>query len=250
MEILRFKIFAPFEEVNCALSTRHGGFSDVPWNSLNLGFDLGDIDENVHRNYEKFCSEVDVALDELCWGVQEHTDMVFVMNEALGFDKPMEVSDGFISSEPGVALSVRFADCQGVFMYDPEKNVVAAVHSGWRGNTKNIVGKTVRKMIKEMDCSAEDILVGIGPSLGPCCAEFSDPESELPEFMQKYVDEKRRVDLWKCSMDQLMAEGVNAKNIENMRICTSCNTDKFFSYRAEKPVTGRMCGVIELKEAA
>lgn len=146
---------------------------------------------------------------------------------------------------------VRFADCQGVLFFDPISRVVAAVHSGWRGNVQNIIGKAAKKMVEEFGCSAENILVGISQSLGPCHAEFGDPVRELPEWMQKYVGKnagvkERHVDLWQCSFDQLTEEGVLPKNIEIMRRCTVCENDTFFSYRVEGEKCGRMGVVIEL----
>ena len=109
-------------------------------------------------------------------------------------------------------------------------------------------------MAAEFGCEAKNLLVAISPSLGPCCAEFSKPYEELPEFMHKYIagggngDLPRgsRVDLWQCSLDQLTACGVLPQNINNDRRCTVCENDKFFSYRAENGKTGRMAGVITM----
>ena len=113
-------------------------------------------------------------------------------------------------------------------------------------------------MVEEFDCEAKDILAGVSPSLGPCCAEFSNPFEELPSEMRRYIEAAGdgtggHVDLWQCAVDQLMGAGVAQDHIELAGICTSCNTDEFFSYRAGrrqsgagKPMTGRMAGVIML----
>lgn len=117
-------------------------------------------------------------------------------------------------------------------------------------------------MVRNFDCDAKNILVGISPSLGPCCSEFTDPESELPDWMQKYVGAKKPcssckntnmlaknnfVDLWQCSFDQLTEAGVLPDNIENMSRCTVCENDIFFSYRVGGVKSGRMGGVVELQ---
>lgn len=224
------------------------------------------------------------SLSNLCIAYQRHTDNVLVIDPSspqkstiitstpgpvtstpslvtstpgpvthppCGLANPYDAVDGFITATPGIALCVRFADCQGVLFFDPVKRVIAAVHSGWRGNAQNILGKCVAKMTSEFDCNPANILIGISPSLGPCCAEFSDPVNELPEEMHKYISEKipgknPHVDLWQCSHDQLTSVGIPSENIEIARRCTVCENDHFFSYRGGKKTTGHMAGLIML----
>lgn len=84
--------------------------------------------------------------------------------------------------------------------------------------------------VDKYECNPSDIFAAVSPSLGPCCAEFSDPLNELPKEMHKYVTDKK-VDLWECDYDQLKDSGVPENNIEIARICTKCNKDKYFSFR-------------------
>ena len=244
---MQFEIFRKYaDEVRHGLSVRVGGVSSGPYESMNLGL-VGDEQKNIEENYRRFGAEVGFDVQKLCIPYQEHTDKVAVISEGVGLGNPFEGIDGFITAEKGVPIGVRFADCQGVLMYEPERKVIAAVHSGWRGNVQNMIGKTVGRMVKEFDCDAEKNLVGVSQSLGPCCAEFSDPATELPEFMQQYVDEKKHVDLWTCSLDQLREAGVLEENVEMTRRCTKCENDVFFSCRAaEGGPFGHMAGVIEL----
>lgn len=254
MHFLKFKIFEKFGNVlKHGLSTREGGVSEGNLSSLNLGQFLGDSEENLRENYKRFCEEVGVDEEKLVMAEQEHGDGILIVKNDVegvnyGWDKPLKVYDGFVTDVVGVPLFVRFADCQGALFFDPVKRVIAAVHSGWRGNVKNILGKCVRKMVKEFGCNSGNIFVGISQSLGPCCAEFSDPVKELPEWMHKYIggEDGRHVDLWKCSFDQLVNAGVRAENIEIMRRCTVCENDIFFSYRGGKKKTGHMGAVIQL----
>ena len=139
---------------------------------------------------------------------------------------------------------VKLADCQGVLLFDPVKKAVGAVHSGWKGNTKNIVGKAIFRMVDEFGSNPADIIAGVSQSLGPCCSEFSDPYNELPEFMHTYIRDNH-VDLWACTKDQLTSAGVLPENIEFNGECTKCHSDKYYSYRA-KPKTGRMGAFIVL----
>jgi hypothetical protein len=141
---------------------------------------------------------------------------------------------------------VKVADCQSVFLYDPFLKVVANVHSGWRGSIKNVIGRAVKAMETEMQCLARHIVAGVGPSLGPCCAEFVNYETEIPKEFWKYKDQSDRFDFWSLSRDQLVAAGVLNENIYLSKMCTKCNPTLFFSYRGEGQ-TGRFAAVIGLK---
>lgn len=253
MHSIKFKLFSKFEDVlRHGISTREGGVSEGHLSSLNLGLDVDDSEENLAENYQRFCSVVGIDENKLALANQQHTDNILLIKDLadlqgkFGWKNPHFAVDGFITNLKDLPLSVRFADCQGVLLFDPIKKVVAAIHCGWRGNIQNIIGNAVRLMMKEFDCSPENILVGISQSLGPCCAEFTDPAKELPGWMQKYVNENRHVDFWQCSFDQLTRAGINEKNIEILRRCTVCEKDKFFSYRGGKKKTGHMAAVIEL----
>lgn len=245
--LLQFEVFAPFDSrMRHGISTRHGGSSEEPYDSLNLAFNVGDEEQKVQENYEVFCDFTGFKKEKIIYANQTHTDKAEIVRAGeRDFAHPFQETDALITRDAGVPISVRFADCQGVLIYDPVMNVAAAIHSGWRGNAQNIIGKTVQKMVKECGSDTKNLRVGISPSLGPCCAEFTEPLEELPEEMHQYVDGKK-VDLWACAEDQLRAEGVLDEHVENMRICTACNTEMFFSYRASGGTTGRMVGCIEL----
>lgn len=233
MQLIKFSHFGG--GVRQAHSLRFDGASSGIYESLNLGLDVGDSDELVAENYRKFAEAAGFDLAKLCVAHQEHTDVVLRVDSGAGFSSPFSGVDGFVTNVVGIPLMVRFADCQGVLYFDPVKRVIAAVHSGWRGNAKNIVGKCVQKMVAEYACNPADILVGVGASLGPCHAEFSDPRAELPEFMWKYIlEDGKHVNLWDCCFDELIAEGILAKNVEMLRRCTVCENDKFFSFRVAK----------------
>ena len=130
-------------------------------------------------------------------------------------------------------------------MYDPVKRVIEAVHSGWRGNAQNIIGKTIKRLVDEFGCDPKNISLGISQSLGPCCGEFTDPITELPEEMHKHINGKR-VDLWACSREQVMDCGVPDVNLEILGRCTVCESEEFFSYRVGKGKIGHMAAVIQM----
>jgi len=246
MQLSRFHIFEPYKDMFIhALSDRHGGVSEGAYLSLNLGLATGDSPENISENYNLFSKKAGFDLGKLCIAHQDHTDKVPVVTEGAGLLSPFTGVDGFMTATPGIPLMVRFADCQGVLFFDPVRKAIAAVHSGWRGNAQDILKKTIAQMKKEFSCDPANILVGIGPSLGPCCAEFTDPHSELPEKMHKYIDGKK-VDLWADSTDQLLDSGILLENIEVTGICTLCENNTYFSFRGSKGITGHMGAVIQL----
>jgi len=157
--------------------------------------------------------------------------------------------DAMITDIKKRSLVIQVADCQSILMYDPVRQVIANVHSGWRGSIKNIIGRTISVMEKEFDSKPGNIVTGITPSLGPCCSEFVNYKDEIPENFWKYKDGSDYFDFWAISVNQLCDAGVLKKNIYLSEICTRCNTDLFFSFRGEG-TTGRFAAVIGLRSTA
>jgi YfiH family protein len=140
-------------------------------------------------------------------------------------------------------LTILVADCQPVMLFDPVRSVIANIHSGWRGSIINIIGRTVAEMQKRFGCLPADIHAGIGPSLGPCCAEFVNYREEIPESLWSYRVSNHHFDFWAMSRDQLLQAGLLPGRIEIGGLCTRCRRDLFFSYRAARR-TGRMAAII------
>lgn len=147
--------------------------------------------------------------------------------------------DALISSKSGVLIGVMTADCVPILLYD--KNVVAAVHAGWRGTKSNIVAKTVTIMRETFGCT--NIIAGIGPSICKCCYEVD--EKLASEFGEIYSDSvtlengKYMLDLQLINRLQMIEAGVKSENIEMSNICTACENDNYFSYRRENGCSGR-----------
>lgn len=150
--------------------------------------------------------------------------------------------DGLVTDAPGLGLVIKQADCQAVILYDPIRRVAANIHCGWRGNVANIIRKAVQCMEEDFGCKPPDLLVGVGPSLGPCCAEFKGHEAIFPRSFRAFMAGPDRFDLWALSLHQLMAAGVEPSRVAFSGMCTRCRTDFFFSYRGEGD-TGRFATV-------
>jgi hypothetical protein len=124
--------------------------------------------------------------------------------------------------------------------------VVANAHCGWRGSLAGVAVRTLQVMESRFESSARDVLVGIGPSLGPCCAEFVNYRREIPPALWGYRRGSAHFDFWAMTRDQLTGAGVPAAHIETSGMCTRCRPDRFFSYRGET-TTGRFPAVIALR---
>ncbi|MBI2463913.1 peptidoglycan editing factor PgeF [Candidatus Peregrinibacteria bacterium] len=180
---------------------------------------------------------------------QTHGDLISI--ETLPRSITREVDevpdvDAFITDRAGILLMLKTADCQPILIYDPIKNIIAAVHSGWRGTLQNIVGKTIQKMMRDFHSRPGDIRVTIGPSLQKCCSEFRSREKDFKHF-ESYFLPNDRVDLLRISFDQLNQSGIREEHVEISDICTSCASDTFFSYRKDRPDQGRFATVIGLR---
>ena len=215
---------------------------------MNIARDIGDDHHSVEKNRGIIAGCF--GNWRLVYASQVHSDRVLVVDDSSldrvnpGSPAPL-MGDALITNMHRIGLVIQVADCQTVLLVDTRRQVVANVHAGWRGSIKNILGRTISTMEARFGCRARDMLAGIGPALGPCCAEFINYRTEIPEKFWAYKDNSHHFDFRAISRDQLIACGVPAEKIAVSRICTKCSTDMFFSYRGEGK-TGRFAAVIGL----
>lgn len=184
---------------------------------------------NFQENQPQFKSSVKkLNLEPVVTTHQIHTDKII---KVMGVMNEIPEADALITDQPDITLLIKVADCQGVLMFDPVTQTIAAAHSGWKGSCLNIIGKTVKEIQRVYEVKPENLLVGIGPSLGPCCARFSDPWKELPEFIHPYILDHDHVDFWSLTLKQLKEEGIKSEHIELPGECSKCNAEKYFSHR-------------------
>ncbi len=235
-------------------TTRLGGVSHGKIEGFNLGFRVNDNEESVRGNYRLLASDLGLEMSRMVLSKQTHTDNIRIVTQedaGKGLTKPSDIedTDGLVTNVRGIALVVFSADCVPILMYDKKAEVVAAVHAGWRGSVAGIAPKCVELMQSRFGSRAEDIRVAIGPSIGRCCFEFG--EEAVIYFSDKYYEKesngKFKVDLWEYNKDLLVNAGVNPENIDISGICTMCQSDKFYSYRAHREKTGRLGAVIMLR---
>ncbi len=250
----RFQNLSEQGGVDHFVSTRTDGFSLPPYESLNLGFHVGDSTEAVLKNRRRLAADIGISLSDFTFAKQIHSSTVTIVTEqmrrcgATDHDTAVEATDAMITAVPRLCLTVLTADCVPALFFDPQRRVVAAVHAGWRGSVKLIARKTAEILKREFGCKPTDLLVGIGPSIGPChyeigpevISQVKDTFGDTDGYIKgESSDGKGHFNLWEANKRQIMEAGIPAQNIEVAGICTYCHADLFFSVRREKGETGR-----------
>ncbi|BBO86663.1 laccase domain protein [Desulfosarcina ovata subsp. sediminis] len=249
-QLFQFPALNRLPGVTHAITTRAGGASQPPFDGMNLSFGVGDDPVAVTANRR--------WLHRLTGGIhvysrQNHGITVGVITRQTLGDRDAAIrtapvaADALITDVPGIRLLIQTADCQAVMLVDPVKRVVANVHSGWRGSVANIIGHTVARMVTGFGCDPGRMTAAIGPSLGPCCAEFVNYRAEIPEPLWRFRVGAHHFDFWRISRHQLVAAGLSTDNLYGADICTRCNPHLFYSYRASRE-TGRLAALIGLDE--
>lgn len=220
-----------------AVFTRRGGVSTPPFSSLNTSYGTGDAPDRVRRNLSTILNVMGGKY--ILYLNQVHGRNILELPRGGSPEFPQGVeADAVITNRRHLALMVKQADCQGIILFDRGAGAVAAVHCGWRGSVLNLLGSVVGRMVSNFACRRSRLQAAIGPSLGPCCAEFKSHREIFPDDFRSSMIRENYFDLWQISRRQLLEAGLEEGNIEIAEVCTVCRTDLFFSYRKER-TTGR-----------
>lgn len=258
-----FPLFEKAGGVTAAVSSRKGGVSAAPFDSLNMSFSSGDAPLAVKENRRRFLSAAGILPEDAVSCHQVHGTHVEIVGKAdcgrgaLSGETAIAGCDGLLTAASGVPLTMNFADCTPIFLYDPVRRAAAVVHGGWRGTAGDIAGKTVRLMEETYGSRPSDILAGIGPAIRMCCFEVGEdvteafrrmfPEEDMAALCREKGEGKFLFDLAEANRRLLLRAGVRADHIEDSGLCTYCRDDLFFSYRKSGGRTGRHMGVIMLR---
>jgi YfiH family protein len=212
-----------------AFSTRAGGVSEGPYDSLNLGRMTGDDVDRVDENRRRLCAEVGTVPDRLALNRQIHSNLV---HRAVAGVRG-EPGDGLWTEQPDLPVLAMSADCLPIALarVGQARPAVAVLHAGWRGLLADIVAEGVRALGGRTHAA-------VGPAIGPCCYEVGAEVAE--PFTASYgrdVLQGRNLDLWTVAERALHAAGV--EKVERLDLCTVCNPELFFSHRR----TGKPRGV-------
>lgn len=254
--------FSSFPEdlVFHAISTRLGGYSEPPFDSLNLALHVGDDSETVLKNRKKFIQSLGYGLKDIVTPNQVHGDKILRVEENMrgrgsqDYSDSIQETDALITNVHKLPLMLCFADCIPVFFLDTKNLAIGLAHAGWKGTLNKIAAKTFSAMQKEFNTKSDDCLIGIGPGIGACCYEvgeevraafkksFADTENIIEERAGKFY-----LNLWAANAVQLIEAGLAENNIDIANECTFCKSSWYFSYRAAHGKTGRIAAVIGLK---
>jgi len=238
-----------------AFTTRQGGRSTGPYASLNLGRGVDDDPAAVRANREAVATTL--GLDPLrhVEADQVHGAVVAVVG-AGDAGRSVPDADGLASGDPGTVLAVHAADCVTLLLADPRSRAVAAVHAGWRGTAAGIAGEAVSVMAGQFETRPENVLVALGPAIGPCHYEVDEPVRAAfhrwPWWEAVAVPNgpgRWRLDLQAANRRQLLEAGVSSERIDVLDLCTYHYPDLFYSHRRER-ITGRMAAIVGVPSPA
>lgn len=251
--------------VTHGFTVREGGVSQGAYASLNLSDAVGDDEASVRENLRRLREEAELERP-IATARQVHGDRILAARsgglvEVLpptesGPDASSEITaagepgDAVLALEPGAAAGVRVADCVPVLLFDPDNQVGAAVHSGWRGTRLGIAARAVRALQHAAGSDPTRLVAAIGPAIGPCCYEVAPELGALfrASFGPAAVVEKARphLDLRAAIELSLRGAGLLAERIERVGGCTACEAGAFFSHRRDKGRTGRHLAFISV----
>lgn len=268
-------------------STRTGGVSSAyrpgqhagePGFDLNLGYTESDSRDNVVENRRRFLKALGApASMKLVTLKQIHSSSVLTVGE--NELAPSCQGDGLMTNQPGILLAIQTADCIPVLVVDVKKKAVAAFHAGWRGTVKRIVESGVGKMRVAFRSRPEDLVAAIGPGIAACCyavgeevrsefgsqfayaadlfREVSDSDPVREKYPMLFLTARApghsnlgpslHLDLMEANRRQLLDAGLRAESITVIGDCTRCQSNRYFSYRAEQGFTGRLLSVVGIR---
>ena len=220
---------------------------------VNLAITLSNVDSKCREDMEFVCQSANFNIENLTSNIQIHSDIVNKIDEN-NICQKIE-GDALITNVPNVPLLIFTADCVPIAIIDKKNKAIGLAHAGWRGTFDEISKKTIEKMNKYYNTNVNDLVCIIGPSIGPCCYEVSKDLVEkfnmnFTNSTEKFYtieEDKYKLDLWKVNELILKECGVKDENIINLNLCTSCNSDKFHSYRKHNQTPKRIGTILQIK---
>lgn len=244
-------------------TTREGGYSQMPYHSLNMGFHVNDDSAAVQENRRHFAEYIGIPIQHWIGTKQVHgTNIVKVTAEdrgrgSLDFDTALPDADGIYTKDEDVLLTSLYADCVPLYFSSPKNKLVGLAHAGWRGTVGKIGPKMIEIWCEKENADVKDIKAAIGPAIGECCYEVDETvitevkaaldKSEEPTVFSKKNPGKYQLNLQRLNELLFLKAGILPENITISHRCTSCENTTFFSHRKDNGKTGRMMSFIGRK---
>ena len=250
-QMLEYGILKPYSNIFGFSTTRHGGCGEGAYATFNCTHYCGDSPEHVKTNLESLAALLPERPRVIVIPRQTHTTNVRVITDVPTSEELQDV-DAVVTHLKDFCLCVSTADCVPVLLYDKEKQVIAAIHAGWRGTVGRIVEKTIEVMRTQYGTEGKDLVACIGPSISlesfevgdEVYAAFEEAGFNMTRIARRY--EKWHLDLWEANRVQLLANGVLSEHIEVAGICTFQCYEDFFSARRLGIKSGRILSGIML----
>lgn len=238
-------------------TTRNGGSSRPPFNSLNLGFGSGDQSSQVEANRAAVARAFDLEPHMLLTVNQVHGSEILVIdqpNPDVSHFQRVD-SDSIITNQRNVLLGILVADCFPVVLYDQKKHVAGVVHLGWRGTAAGLLIRTVQAMQEIFGCQPPDLRAAIGPGIAahnyevdrPVRDAFRQGSGHWEEITTEVSLGHWQLDLQKSCLLQFDVAGIARTAVDIVQECTCCHKEAFFSYRRDQGRTGRQMGFVLLR---
>lgn len=258
--VFRFESFPADGFLQHGILGRQGGVSVAPWASLNLSLAVKDTREHVAENRRRAYGIFGRNFDTLVHAHLTHGAHVARVTRAQ-HGQAITQADGLITNDPGCGLTMNFADCAPILVYDPLRHAIGLGHAGWKGALADLPGNLVRAMQAEFGSHPADLLAAIGPCIGVRRYEIGEPVisavrqafSAAADRLLVYPGEPtgpaladRRLHFDLPQANRLNLERAGVQRIEVASWCTATHTDLFFSHRAEQGQTGRFGAVLAL----
>lgn len=239
-------------------TTRIGGVSPSPFDTLNFSLSRADNPENVIRNLKLLSASYGLDFNKLAFVNHEHgTKVIRIDSSHCGCGitrEKLPFCDGLVTNDPNVTLLTCHADCGAIFVYDRKRKAIGLAHSGWRGTLNRIGSALVEKMHDEFGSEPQSLIAALGPCICKKCFEVDAElgerfrsEFDYPGIMRPGRTGKAYVDIEAALAIQLAEAGILKHNISSMDLCTFENRDLFFSYRRDGIGTGAMVSFLTLK---
>lgn len=249
--------------LSAGFSSKMGGVSSAPYQSLNCAFHVNDRTQDVIQNRKLVADALSLPFEGWTCGEQVHQNRVFVVQEEhrgkgrLTRESAIQDTDALITNVPDVWLTSFYADCVPLFFLDPQNRAIGLAHAGWKGTVAEIAASTIAAMQEHYGSNPQELLTAIGPSIGACCYEVDDyvmqhvfalglEPCENPGYTQ-LANGKYELDLKEINRQIMIKAGIMPTNIECSTWCTSCHEKNFFSHRRDQGTTGRMISWIALE---
>jgi YfiH family protein len=231
-----------------AILTRRGGVSSDPFHSLNVGSSVGDDLDRVRENRFRALAAFHRQGESVPELFQVHSDRI-LLGRVRAAGEPLPQADGVVTDSTALTLMMRFADCVPILIYDPVRRAAGIAHAGWKGTLAGVAARAVEAFREHFHSRPEDLLAGIGPSIGPDhyavgaerAEAFISAFGPAAEAWMETRGGEIFLDLW--TANEFVLRGAGVQKIECAGICTACHTEDWFSHRAEHGRTGRFAAM-------